>query len=301
MKKILVIGGSRYFGKGLVALERETGNEVTVLNRGSGIPPRGVAHLVADRDDEAGLLAALGERSFDVVFDQVCYTPRQARLARRVFAGRTGRYVMTSTMEVYDPAPPTSEALDYAEGKRQAEAVLGGESAFGVVAVRTAHVLGGGRAEFTGRLAHYTERIGAGTPVAVHEAPYPTSFIHHHEIARFLHWAGEQEFTGPVNAASHGELDVLGLGAAVGERLGRAPLYRTVGPGADDASPFSFDRAYAMDNGRATALGFGFGRLTDWLPEAIGETAAVLRADPARHRPPLTGAPRHQGGDRARH
>ncbi|MBT2472398.1 reductase [Streptomyces sp. ISL-66] len=278
MNKILVIGGSRYFGKGLVTLERDAGNEVTVLNRGSGPPPPGVAHLVADRDDEQGLLAALGKRTFDVVFDQVCYTPWQASLARRAFAGRTGRYVMTSTMEVYDPAPPTPEALDYAEGKRQAEAVLERESAFGVVAVRTAHVLGGGREEFTGRLAHYVERIGAGIPVAVHEAPYPTSFIHHQEIARFLHWAGLQEFTGPVNAASDGDLDVLGLAAAVGERLGRAPRHRIVCPGSDEASPFSFDRAYAMDNSRAASLGFGFGRLADWLPQAIGETATALRA-----------------------
>ncbi|CAM5313858.1 hypothetical protein SAVIM338S_00642 [Streptomyces avidinii] len=273
MNKILVIGGSRYFGKGLVTLERDAGNEVTVLNRGSGVPPRGVAHLVADRDDAAGLLAALGERTFDVVFDQVCYTPGQASLARRIFAGRTGRYVMTSTMEVYDPAPPTREARAYAEGKRRAEAVLGEESAFGVVAVRTAHVLGGGREEFTGRLAHYVERIGAGIPVAVHEAPYPTSFVHHQEIARFLHWAGQQEFTGPVNATSHGGPDVLGLTAAVGERLGRTPRHRIVAPGADDASPFSFDRAYAMDNTRATALGFGFGAVADWLPDAVGETA----------------------------
>lgn len=276
MNKILVIGGSRYFGKDLVTLERDAGNEVTVLNRGSVAPPRGVAHLVADRDDEAGLLAALGERTFDVVFDQVCYTPRQASLARRAFAGRTGRYVMTSTMEVYDPAPPTPEAFDYAEGKRRAEAVLGQESAFGVVAVRTAHVLGGGREEFTGRLAHYVERIGAGIPVAVHEAPCATSFVHYQEIARFLHWAGGQEFTGPVNAASHGDLDVLGLTAAVGERLGRAPRHRIVGPRAVDASPFSFDRAYAMDNSRAAALGFDFGSVAHWLPEAVGESAAAL-------------------------
>ncbi|MCX5409415.1 reductase [Streptomyces sp. NBC_00335] len=277
MKKILVIGGSRYFGKHLVTLERDAGNEVTVLNRGSTAPPRGVAHLMADREDEAGLRAALGERSFDVVFDQVCYTPRQAETARRVFAGRTGRYVMTSTMEVHDPAPPTPEARAYAEGKRRAEEVLGAEPAFGLAVVRTAHVLGGGRAEFTGRLAHYVERIGAGIPVAVHEAPYPTSFIHHHEIARFLHWAGEQDFTGPVSAASHGELDVLGLTAAVAERVGRAPRLRTVAAGGE-ASPFSFDRAYAMDNGRAAALGFRFGRLADWLPEAIAESVAALRA-----------------------
>lgn len=284
MKKILVIGGSRYFGRRLVTLERDAGNEVTVLNRGSAAPPRGVAHLVADRDDEEQLRAALGERTFDTVYDQILYTPRQAGLARRVLTGRTGRYVMTSTMEVHDPAPPTPEALAYAEGKRQAEAVLAEDPAFAHVAVRTAHVLGGGRAEFTGRLAHYVERIGSGDPVAVHEAPYPTSFIHHHEIARFLHWVGEQSFTGPVNAASHGELDVLGLSEAVGAAVGRAPRYRIVGSGSGSegadasavASPFSFDRAYAMDNSRAAELGFDFGRIADWLPEAIGETAATL-------------------------
>lgn len=78
-----------------------------------------------------------------------------------------------------------------------------------------------------------------------------------------------------MNAASHGELDVLGLSGAVAERVGRAPRLRTVAAGTE-ASPFSFDRAYAMDNGRAAALGFRFGRLEDWLPEAIGETAAGI-------------------------
>ncbi|MEV0411513.1 NAD-dependent epimerase/dehydratase family protein [Streptomyces sp. NPDC050448] len=295
MQKILVIGGSRYFGKHLVTLLRDAGDEVTVLNRGSAAPPPGVGRLVADRDDEGQLLAALGARTFDTVIDQVCYTPRQAAVARRVFAGRTARYVMTSTMEVYDPAPPTPEARAYAEGKRQAEAVFlgepeggggprggggpgsgprdGGADPFGFAAVRTAHVLGGGREEFTGRLAHYVGRISAGTPVDVHAAPYATSFIHHREIARFLQWAAGQSFTGAVDAASHGALDVLGLCERVAERVGRPARYRVVDQGAP-ASPFSFDRDYALDNSRAAALGFGFGRVADWLPEAIGEAVA---------------------------
>ncbi|MCX5609716.1 MULTISPECIES: NAD-dependent epimerase/dehydratase family protein [unclassified Streptomyces] len=299
MNTILVIGGSRYFGKSLVTKARDAGNEVTVLNRGSSAPPVGVGHVVADRDDEEGLRTALGSRTFDAVIDQVCYTPRQAAVARRVLAGRTGRYVMTSTMEVYDPAtlrgraanggtPVTEDSLDlagtgltapyadpahaYAEGKRQAEAVFLREPAFPFVSVRTAHVLGGGREEFTGRLAHYVERIAAGTPVDVHKAPYATSFIHHREIADLLYWAAAQSFTGPVNAASHGELDVTGLCELVAARLGRRPRYRVVEEGAA-ASPFSFDRAYAMDNGRAAALGFGFGRVAEWLPGAIAEAA----------------------------
>ncbi|MET9881986.1 NAD-dependent epimerase/dehydratase family protein [Streptomyces sp. NPDC006430] len=283
MQKILVIGGSRYFGKHLVTLLRDAGEEVTVLNRGSAAPPPGVAHLAADRDDGRQLLAALGPRTFDVVIDQVCYTPAQASVARRVFAGRTARYVMTSTMEVYDPAPPTPEALAYAEGKRRAEAVFlgepeGGPEAFGFAAVRTAHVLGGGREEFTGRLAHYVERIAAGAPVEVHEAPHATSFIHHREIARFLQWAAGQTFTGAVDVASHGALDVLGLCESVAEQVGRPARYRVVENGAP-ASPFSFDRAYALDNSRASGLGFDFGRVADWLPGAIAEEVGQPMSD----------------------
>ncbi|WP_330329043.1 NAD-dependent epimerase/dehydratase family protein [Streptomyces sp. NBC_00536] len=307
MRNICVIGGSRYFGKHLVELEREAGNKVTVINRGSTPRLPGTTRLVADRDDERQLREALGARTFDVVFDQVAYTPEQAATARRVFEGRTGRYVMTSTMEVYDPAtfaalptgpegpllaedrldlaalPPAREpsragdapdpATAYAEGKRRAEAVLLTDPAFDTVTVRTAHVLGGGSADFTGRLAHYVERIAAGRPVDIHADPRPTSFVHHEEIARFLHWTGSGTFTGPVNAASHGALTVTELCDLIAAGTGRRPRYRTV-PGGGAASPFSFDRSYAMDNGRAARLGFGFGRVEDWLPGAAAEARA---------------------------
>ncbi|MEV7723279.1 NAD-dependent epimerase/dehydratase family protein [Streptomyces sp. NPDC087917] len=296
MNEILVIGGSRYFGRHLVTLLRDAGHEVTVLNRGSAAPPAGVGRLTADRGDERALRAALGARTFDAVVDQVCYTPEQAAVARRVFAGgRAGRYVMTSTMEVYDPATllgdrppvaPVSEsyldparpgrgsgpAAEYAEGKRRAEAEFLGEPALPFVSVRSAHVLGGGPADFTGRLAHYVERIGAGLPVDVHEGAYATSFVHHREIAAFLAWAATGTFTGPVNAASHGALSVIDLAELVGDHLGRRPRYRRV-PAGGEASPFSFDRPYALDNTRATDLGFAFGHTRDWLPGAIEATA----------------------------
>ncbi|MEU6239157.1 hypothetical protein ABZ885_40060, partial [Kitasatospora sp. NPDC047058] len=95
LRTVCVIGGSRYFGLRLVSLLRESGARVTLVNRGSTPPPPGVDHVVADRSDEAGLAAALGGRTFDAVIDQVLYTPADAAVARRVFDGRTGRYVMT--------------------------------------------------------------------------------------------------------------------------------------------------------------------------------------------------------------
>ncbi|GAA2306371.1 hypothetical protein GCM10010149_65220 [Nonomuraea roseoviolacea subsp. roseoviolacea] len=313
MKSVCVIGGSRYFGLRLIELLRDAGTAVTVVNRGSAAPPPGVAHVVADRDDEEGLRAALGRSTFDVVIDQVCYTPLQAALARRVFAGRTARYVMTSTMEVYDPAtsalitpaaPGTlvtedffdaaawpadggpagpgasglpAEAVTYAEDKRRAEAVLAGESAFAFVAVRSAHVLGVRARDFTGRLAYYADRIRAGRPIAVHRDPFPTSFTNDEEIAGLLFRVAASDHAGALNACSHGPLDVLHLCEAIGAQTGRAPVYQVVEPG-EPASPFSFDRHYAMDNGLAARLGLPLSTGADWLPDAVAATLGHAKA-----------------------
>ncbi|MER6299324.1 NAD-dependent epimerase/dehydratase family protein [Kitasatospora sp. NPDC001539] len=292
---VCVIGGSRHFGRRLVEELRDAGARVTVVNRGSTPAPPGVTHLRADRDDETALRAALAGRRFDAVVDQVCYTPVQAAAAARVFADRTPRYVMTSTVEVYAhlgrPGGPAlaESALDlsaepvdhrlpwhdqafladhYGEGKRQAEARLTRQAPFGVVTVRTAHVLGG--SDFTGRLAHYVERIERGLPIAVHPAPQRASFVSAPEIARFLAWAAAADFTGPVNAASHGTLDVRELCAAVGRETGTEP--RLVAAAGEPPSPFSFDRSYPMDTGRAARLGFRFSPITDWLPQAVKES-----------------------------
>ncbi|MFE9773552.1 NAD-dependent epimerase/dehydratase family protein [Streptomyces sp. NPDC005931] len=306
MQKVCVIGGSRYFGKLLVQRLQATGHQVTVLNRGSEPPPAGAEHLVVDRNDEAALIAALGSRTFDVVVDQVCYTPVQAAIAARAFSGRTPRWVMTSTIEVYDPATaalpvvppgtPVPEELvnpstwpvvmnlpwhdaayleaHYAEGKRQAEAVLAQHQGFAFATVRSAHVLGGGAAEFTGRLAHYVEHVTEGTPVTAHAKALPTVFIHYEELAELLLWAATgTDVTGPVNACSDGQLDVYGLGAVVAAQAGRKAVYRGVAAG-EPASPFSFDRHYAMSNARAKELGFSFSHINDWLPGAVTEALA---------------------------
>ncbi|MGW0771012.1 NAD-dependent epimerase/dehydratase family protein [Streptomyces sp. NPDC002676] len=295
-REVLVIGGNRYFGKRLIARLLAAGDRVTVLNRGSVPAPPGADHLVADRADEAALAEALGARTFDVVVDQVCYSPRHADIARRVFAGRTGRYLMTSTVEVYeheDSEVPVSEsavdprtvAVDlglpwddpqflerhYGEGKRQAEAVFtaaGPDLPF--VSVRLAHVLGGDD-DFTGRLDHYAGRIRTGAPILIPPLPRSATYIHVEEIADFLFWAVGEDFTGPVNAASHGPFGVRELCAEIADQLpdGKVVFEATE---AAEVSPFAFRNRYGMDNSRATGLGFGFDHARLWLPKAIAET-----------------------------
>ncbi|MEW1900875.1 NAD-dependent epimerase/dehydratase family protein [Streptomyces sp. NPDC086147] len=320
---VLVIGGSRYFGKRVIALLRESGHRVTVLNRGSsgvpGGPSGGIGHLVADRDDEAALESVLAGRSFDVVLDQVCYTPRQAETARRVFAGRVRRYVMTSTVEVYgdedSPVPLPETALDlasvavdtgaawddpefrdahYGEGKRQAEAVFAAGTPFAWASVRVAHVLGGDD-DFTGRLDHYVRRVRDGEPIAVPSVNRPATYVYVEEIAAFLAWAVEADFTGPVNAHSHGPLHTADLCAEIERQVGGRTVFREVGAGAaetgagkageveagagetgaGEVSPFSFARSYPMDNSRATELGYSFTHTSEWLARAVSEAVGT--------------------------
>ena len=295
MREVCVIGGNRYFGKRLIARLMAAGDRVTVINRGSSAPPAGATHLTADRNDENSLEKALGSRTFDVVVDQVCYTPRQAEIARQVFAGRTRRYVMTSTVEVYEyedsaelvreeAVDPRSVPVDlelpwdepefleahYGEGKRQAEAVFAADPAFPYVAVRVAHVLGG-EDDFTGRLDHYADRIRVGEAIAVPATNHPATYIHVEDIADFLAWTAGQAFTGPVNAASHGPLTTEEVCEALAAHLpGGRTVFQPVEVG--ETSPFSFARSYGMDNSRATRLGFAFGKARDWLPHAVAET-----------------------------
>ncbi|MFJ3580881.1 NAD-dependent epimerase/dehydratase family protein [Streptomyces sp. NPDC090127] len=291
---ILIIGGNRYFGKRLTTRLLNAGHTVTLLNRGSSATPEGASRLVADRNDEAALEIALGVRNFDVVVDQVCYTPRQAAVARRVFGRRTRRYVMTSTVEVYadedSAAPVREEAVDprtvavdldlpwdepefldahYGEGKRQAEAVFAADPPFPYTAVRVAHVLGGAD-DFTGRVEHYAERVRAGVPIAVPAVNHPATYVYVEEIAEFLAWTVESDFTGPVNAHSHGTLTTAEICAEIERRVGGRTEFQVVDAG--EVSPFSFARSYGMDNARATALGFSFRHSRDWLGQALSET-----------------------------
>lgn len=104
----------------------------------------------------------------------------------------------------------------------------------------------------------------------MHAKALPTVFIHHEELAKLLLWAAVADFTGPVNACSDGPLDVHDLAAVVAAQAGREVVHRTV-PAGEEASPYSFDRHYAMSNARAKALGFSFSRTADWLPGVVAE------------------------------
>ena len=89
MKKILVLGGTNFFGKKAVQLLLDKGYEVTVATRGNNPIPfeDKVQHIVLDASDSlhAGWQAVQAQQ-WDAVFDNICYNAEDAHI--RIEIGR---------------------------------------------------------------------------------------------------------------------------------------------------------------------------------------------------------------------
>jgi nucleoside-diphosphate-sugar epimerase len=302
-KTILVIGGTRFIGRLLVQRLLRAGHRITIATRGYAPDPFGgrIERIRVDRRSEAAMRALAKAGPFDIVYDQMCYSPLDAAIAVRTFAGKVGRYVMTSTVDAYRVLEPRSggmlrenelaveaQAIDthypwhdprratecYVAGKLQAEAYLARDGSLPLVTPRLGHVLGGPE-DFTGRLAHYVELARAGATLAYANEHAHTSFTTAHAAADFLFWAGMQDFMGPVNAACDGALSAYGLYARVGEvldtpvRMRRADVSSNAPAEPGRLSPFDLAEAMVLDTSRAKALGYRFGHTDEWLDHAI--------------------------------
>jgi nucleoside-diphosphate-sugar epimerase len=299
-KNILVIGGTRYFGKLLVQRLLAAGHQVTIATRGHAPDPFGerISRIRVDRRNERAMLAAFRDAApFDIVYDQMCYSPLDAAIAVRVFAGRVGRYIVASTIEVYrgllgqQDGPFTETDLNvlaqpidtqypwhdprlatqsYVSGKVQAEAYLYRDGSLPLVTVRIGHVLAGSE-DFTGRLAHYVDLARQYGALRYANAAAASSFMSAQIISDFLVWAGAREFTGPVNAACDGGLSAFDLYQRVGMVLDtpvRAlPSREAAAPG--ELSPFDYPAPFMMDMGRARSLGYQFGHSDDFIDDLI--------------------------------
>lgn len=101
--RVLVIGGTRYFGKSIVRRFLDRGDDVTVLSRGNSRPDfwDDVDHVAVDRGDRAAMAYALRGNRFDLVIDNIAFEKSEVETVVDLFRGRIGRYVVTSSISVY--------------------------------------------------------------------------------------------------------------------------------------------------------------------------------------------------------
>lgn len=286
MRNILVLGGTRFFGKRLVErLLQDQDTQVTTLTRGKTEDRFGgqVSRLYADRTDQAALTEAVQGREWDVVYDNICYSPDEAAASARIFAGTAKRYILTSSLSVYDSRPEILTEADfdpgsypvrmggkddfsYQEGKRLAETVLLKQTAFPAAAVRFPIVLGSD--DYTRRLHFHIEHVREGKPIGIPNPDALISFIRSDEAAEFLYWLGHSPLTGPVNACSDGTLSIGEIIAIIEQATGQQALIQPA-TSEKDMSPFGIDQSWYMDTTKARKAGFSFLSLSQWFPELV--------------------------------
>jgi len=202
MARALVIGGTLFIGRALVEQLLARGDEVVVMHRGKGTPfGNRVGEIHCDRNDGAAVRAALEERRFDLVFDNV-YDWQRGTSAEQVSASAKAsasaslrRYVFMSSIAVYgaggefdESAPlvapdyPNPYSVQKAESERALFA-LHERNAFPVSTLRPAFIYG--PCNPFDREAFFWDRLRAGRPIIVPENGLGTlQWVHVRDVAR---------------------------------------------------------------------------------------------------------------------
>lgn len=187
--KILMIGGTAFFGKEIVELALAAGHEVTIFSRGNSRPDvwDRTDHIIGDRNDAADFATKLAGKQFDAVIDNIAFNGEHVTTALTALRGNIGRYILTSTTAVYIsaesfdqplreadaryelpanpqlatfPKPTPAGMIGYATGKLAAEKVLIAQKQVAYTIIRPHIVVG--PEDNNGRLQFYCQRLQDG-------------------------------------------------------------------------------------------------------------------------------------------
>lgn len=282
--KILVIGGTRFFGKHLVSELLSKGHEVTIATRGLTPDVFGdsVKRIQFDRTDRKSVEESLAGISFDVVYDNINYAPSDTESILNCI--KTDRYILTSSSAVYTKGINIREEafdpyhylirmgrrsdFDYTEGKRLCESVLFQNYKINAMAVRFPVVIG--RDDYTQRLYSYVERTALGEAMYLDNPDARFSMIESSQAGAFLAFLADRKETGPINACASGDTSVTGLIHMIEKIVGRKAIIDK------DGKPGEFN-GYSdnvLDASKAQAMGFGFDLLKNRLRDLLTSYAA---------------------------
>lgn len=145
--KVLILGGTSFFGKDIARFFHEAGHSVTLFTRGNQRPADLPPHqlLIGDRDSKADLERVGKAEKWDIVIDNIAFHAKHIEDGLSAFRN-VKRYLLCSTVSVYkfvsrkypqplrenyvefDLRPPQEDPHDihwkYARGKLEAEAAL---------------------------------------------------------------------------------------------------------------------------------------------------------------------------------
>ncbi|WP_412543061.1 SDR family oxidoreductase [Longispora sp. K20-0274] len=301
--RILVIGGTAFAGRHIVAEALSRGHDVTLFHRGrtgADLFPE-ATHLLGDRNEPADLAALAGPEPWDATIDVCAYRPRQVALLADALGDRGGQHVFISTMSVYrspaapgltedaplvELADPTVEevtAATYGGLKVLCERLVLDRYGPGSALVRPTYIVG--PHDRSGRLDHWVHRIARGGEIlAPGPADGPFQLVDARDLAAFTvalaenRTAGVYHTAGPRSAYTFGDLlsDILATVGPPGTRLTWVDREFLLAAGEDDSSlpmwPGGDPESSINASDPSAALAAGL------APRPVRETIADVRA-----------------------
>jgi len=301
--KILILGGTRFFGYHIARRLLEDGHDLTRFNRGVTADDFGgrVQRIQGDRNDYGQFYERLRSLTFDVVVDMIAFQAEDSCAAVRTFQGNVGHFIHISTGSVYvvtkdfpcplreedfnrellPPPKKEAEAWLYGYHKRRCEVVLNEayqKHAFPVTIFRLPIVMG--ERDHTLRAYSYFIRIEDGQPVILPDAGMSVfTHIYQSDIVKTV-------ASNLMNPSSFGEAYNLAMGEVMSVRsfvlksadfLGRKPelvdipwqVLEEAGLGTS-LSPFSTRRPFILSTEKAKRdLNFSSTPVGTWLGRTI--------------------------------
>lgn len=287
--KILVIGGTRFFGIHMVNELLKNGHDITIATRGNMPDEFGekVKRIVLERTNEASVKAALSGTYYDVVIDKIAYCSNDIKYV--MDAVDCDKYIHMSSTAVYDPKHMNTvesdfdgtagelvwcarSAFPYAEIKRHAEYALWQEySDRNWVAVRYPFVIG--EDDYTKRLLFYVEHTMKSIPMYVDNVDYQMGYIRSDEAGKFMAFLVDKDVKGAFNGCAEGTISLREIIDYVEKKTGAKAILDEAG----DRAPYNGETEYSINTDKARALGYEFSVLKDWIYELLDYYIQLLK------------------------
>lgn len=275
--KILVLGGTRFFGIHMVNALLDSGHDVTIATRGIASDTYGdkVKRVIFERTNPVSVKNAIGGIHYDVVIDKLAYCSNDIKYVMDVID--CDKYIHMSSTSVYEPKHNNTKEddfdaagikliwcnrddLPYEEIKRQAECALWQAYSYrNWIVVRYPFAIG--EDDYTKRLLFYVEHTMKAIPMNINNLELQMGFIRSDEAGTFMAFLVEQDFSGAINGSSHGTISLKEIIQYVEEKTHSKAIIVTGG----DMAPYNSEPEYSINTKKAEKLGFSFSNLNDWI------------------------------------
>jgi NAD dependent epimerase/dehydratase family. len=288
--KVLVLGGTRFFGVHMVNDLIEKGHDVTIATRGRTSDSFGdkVSRISVERTDENSVRQAVSNTHYDVIIDKIAYCSNDIKTL--MDAASCDKYIYMSSTAVYDPKHINTfeEDFDGVNGeliwcnrqdypydviKRHAEYALWQKYPDrNWIAVRYPFVIG--KDDYTKRLLFYVEHTMKQTPIKIDNIDAQMSFIRSDEAGRFMSFLVDKDIRGAVNGSSKGTISVREILDYIEKKTGMSAVLSDDGENA----PYNGEPEYSINTDKAESLGFMFSTLNDWIYKLLDHYIDLVRS-----------------------